>query len=71
MGAGRVRVLRARLSCQPVIFVFSLIAISVVLSSCAKRPRPVIARCDRVVNFESHLRRISERWLGASCGARL
>jgi hypothetical protein len=42
MGAGRVRVLRARLSCQPVIFVFSLIAISVVLSSCAKRPRPVI-----------------------------
>jgi hypothetical protein len=42
MGAGRVRVLRARLSCQPVIFVFSLIAISVVLSSCAKHPRPVI-----------------------------
>jgi hypothetical protein len=42
MGAGRVRVLRARLSCQPVIFVFSLIAISVVLSSCAKRHRPVI-----------------------------
>jgi hypothetical protein len=44
MGTSRVRVLRARLSCRPVIFVFSLIAISVVLSSCAKHPRPVIGR---------------------------
>jgi hypothetical protein len=42
MGTSRVRVLRARLSCKPVIFVFSLIAISVVLLSCAKHPRPVI-----------------------------
>jgi hypothetical protein len=42
MGTRRVRVPRARLSCQPVIFVFSLIAISVVLLSCAKHPRPVI-----------------------------
>ena len=41
MGAGRVRVLRARLYCQPVIFVFSL-SRSLVLSSCAKRPRLVI-----------------------------
>jgi hypothetical protein len=42
MGRKKVRVPRSRLTCQLVIFVSSLIAISVVLSSCAKQPKPVV-----------------------------
>ena len=42
MGRNKVRVPRARLTCHRVIFVSTLIAISVVLSDCAKQPKPVV-----------------------------
>ena len=42
MGRNKVRVPRARLTCHLVIFVSTLIAISVVLSDCAKQPKPVV-----------------------------
>jgi hypothetical protein len=42
MGRNKVRVPRARLTCHLVIFVSTLIAISVVLSDCTKQPKPVV-----------------------------
>jgi len=42
VGRSKVRVPRARLTCHLVVFVSSLIAISVVLSGCAKQAKPVV-----------------------------